>query len=215
MKTTTKKICVLAILSAMAYVAMVLGRVPVVLFLKYDPKDVIITIGGFLYGPLSAFAVTLAVAVVEMITVSETGFIGLIMNIIAGCSFSCTAAVIYKKNRNLKGAVIGLVVACLLTTAVMVLWNYLITPLYTGRPRTEIAALLVPAFLPFNLLKGGLNAAFTMLLYKPVKKALHSAHMMPSLENEKKGKINWGVILVSAFIIITCVLWVFVLQGKL
>lgn len=45
-----KKLTVLAMLSAIAYVAVALLRFPVVLFLSYEPKDVIIAIGGFLYG---------------------------------------------------------------------------------------------------------------------------------------------------------------------
>jgi len=210
MKMSTKKICVLAMISALAFIVMVIGRMlpPMVLFLKYDPKDVIITIGGFLYGPLAAFMVTTIVAVAEMFTATETGPIGLLMNIIAGSSFACTAAFIYKKKRSLGGAVTGLVAAWLFTTAVMVLWNYLITPLYMGVPREQVAALLVPVFVPFNLIKGGLNAAFTMLLYKPVKTALQMANMMPPPEEPVKGKINTGVIIASVFVIAACVLWV-------
>ena len=216
MKTNTKKICVLAMLSALAFIVMVFGRIPLVLFLKYDPKDVIITIGGFLYGPLSALMITVIVSVAEMLTVSSNGPIGLLMNIIAGCSFACTASFIYKRKRTLKGAVTGLVAAWLMTTAVMVLWNYLITPIYMNVPREEVAGLLLPAFVPFNLLKGGLNAAFTMLLYKPVKAALQASRMMPLPEElDKAGKKNLGVIIASFFVIVTCVLWVLVLQGRL
>ena len=40
-----KKLTVLAMLSAIAYVAVALLRFPVVLFLSYEPKDVIIAIG--------------------------------------------------------------------------------------------------------------------------------------------------------------------------
>ena len=224
-KIDTKKLCVLAMLSALAYVVMIFGRVPVVLFLKYDPKDVIITIGGFLYGPLAAFAVTVVVSLVEMITASDTGFFGLLMNIVAGCSFACTASFIYKRNRTLKGAVTGLTASWLLTTAVMTLWNYLITPLYMWTPemgitmaemRQQVAGLLVPAIIPFNLLKGGLNAALTMLLYKSVRKALTASRMMPqSVLSESKGKVNIGAIIVSLFVIATCILWWLVLQGKL
>jgi len=213
-----KTVCVLAMLSALAFAALWVSRVapPVVLFLKYDPKDVVIAIGGFLYGPLAAFAVTVAVSLVEMVTVSTTGFIGLVMNIVAGCAFACTASFIYKKRRRLSGAVIGLTAAWLLTTAVMLLWNYLITPLFMHVPREEVAKLLLPAFLPFNLLKGGLNAALTMLLYKPVKAALKASHLTPALEpSGKTAKINLGVILVSIFVVITCALLVLVMQGKL
>ena len=55
---------------------------------------------------------------------------------------------------------------------VMLLWNYLIAPIYMGYPREAVVELLIPAFLPFNLIKGGLNAAITMIIYKPVVKAL-------------------------------------------
>ncbi|SOY30602.1 hypothetical protein AMURIS_03333 [Acetatifactor muris] len=60
----------------------------------------------------------------------------------------------------------------------MLFWNYLITPVYMGYPREAVAELLIPVFLPFNLMKGGLNAAFTMILYKPVVTAFRCAHLL-------------------------------------
>ena len=35
-------------------------------FLKYEPKDVIIALGGFIFGPVEAFLISLAVSIVEM-----------------------------------------------------------------------------------------------------------------------------------------------------
>jgi riboflavin transporter FmnP len=217
MHTRTKKLMVLAILSALAYIVMMVGRIPVVMFLKYDPADVIITIGGFLYGPLSAFAISTVVSFVEMLTVSDTGVIGLVMNIISTCSFACTASCIYKSKRTITRAIIGLIAGWLLTTAVMLLWNYFIAPIYMRIPREEVANLLIPAFLPFNLLKGGLNAAMTMLLYKPIKRALYKSRLMLVSEEPAAitGKVNIGTILVSSFIIITCVLLILVFQGHI
>ena len=55
----------------------------------------------------------------------------------------------------------------------MLLWNYLITPLYMGYPREAVAELLLPAFLPFNLLKSGLNSGITFLLYKRLSGLVH------------------------------------------
>jgi len=40
-------------LCALAYVVVVVGRIPIILFLKYDPKDVIIAIGGLIFGPFT------------------------------------------------------------------------------------------------------------------------------------------------------------------
>ena len=55
---SVKKMVLLAMLAAIAYVMMVFIRIPVVLFLKYEPKDVIITIAGFLFGPFSSFIIS-------------------------------------------------------------------------------------------------------------------------------------------------------------
>ena len=40
-------------LCAITYVIMAVGRIPVVLFLKYDPSDVIVTLGGLIWGPMT------------------------------------------------------------------------------------------------------------------------------------------------------------------
>ncbi len=208
MNNKTKKLTTIGMLCAVTYVVMLVGRVPIVLFLSYDPKDIVITIGGFIFGPLVSFFIALLVAIVEMLTVSGTGIIGCIMNVISSCSFACTAAFIYKKRHNLSGAVIGLLSGCGFMLIVMLLWNYLITPIYMGYPREAVAELLLPAFLPFNLIKGGLNAAFTMLLYKPVVTALRRSHLVEGEQSTGKAKINIGVILVSLLVIATCVLFV-------
>ncbi|MCL2748003.1 MAG: ECF transporter S component [Oscillospiraceae bacterium] len=219
MRIDMKKLSVLAMLGAVAFVVMVVGRIPMFTIpgvtLKYDPKDIIITIGGFLFGPLSAFVITIVVAFVEMVAVSLDGPWGLLMNIVASTSFACTASLIYKWKRSLKGAVIGLVASCLLTAPIMLLMNYLVVPLYTGAPRQYVVSIMLPTLLPFNLLKSGINAALTMLLYKPLKAALKAARLMPPEEVGKSGKINWGVIIISALLVASCVLLTLVLDGRL
>ena len=163
-----KKLTVLAMLSAIAYVAVALLRFPVVLFLSYEPKDVVIAIGGFLYGPLAALGISLVVSFIEMLTISSTGWIGFVMNFLSSAAFAGTAALLYRKKRTQGSAIAGLFGGALLMTVLMLLWNYLITPLYMHTARADVAAMLVPVFLPFNLLKGCLNATITVLLYKPV-----------------------------------------------
>ena len=214
MQIDIRKLTTLAMLSAMAFALAAFVRVPIVLFLRYDPKDVIIAIAGLIYGPIAAFIVAVVVSVTQMFTVSQTGPIGLMMNIIASTAFCCTAALIYKKNRTLKGAVIGLVVASIFATAVMMMWNYIITPIFMNVPREQVVALMIPAFLPFNLISNTLNAALTLLLYKPVRAALQTSRMMPQAENEgRTGKFSLGIVVSALFLIATCVLWVLILQG--
>lgn len=209
---TVKDLTRIAMLCAIAYVVMAVGRVPVVLFLKYEPKDVVITLGGLIWGPLTACLVSVIVSFLEMVTVSDTGFIGLVMNILATCSFACTASAIYKKRRSLKGAVLGLAIGSLTTICVMLLWNYLITPLYMGIPREEVAKLLLPALLPFNALKVGLNGAFTFLLYKPVISALRRSGFITLSASSGPRQKPVGLILLAVVVIVTCVLCILVMQ---
>ena len=50
MKFNTKQIAMIGMLCAIAFVAVALIRIPVVSFLKYEPKDVIVAMGGFKIG---------------------------------------------------------------------------------------------------------------------------------------------------------------------
>ena len=182
MKDNVKKMVTLALLSALAYVVMVLIKFPLfpaAPFLKYEPKDIIITIGGFMFGPLAAFLMSLVVSLVEMVTVSDTGVIGAVMNLISTCAFACTASFIYRKVRHWKGALIGLVAGTVVMIVVMLLWNYFLTPIYMGYPREAVAAMLPTIFLPFNAIKGGINALVTLLIYQPVVLALRKAQLAP------------------------------------
>lgn len=218
MNARTKKLTMVAMLCAIAYVVVVIARIPVVLFLKYEPKDVVITIGGFLFGPLTSFIISAIVSIVEMLTASDTGIIGCVMNILASCSFACIAAWIYKKKHTLSGAVLGLICGIFMMTIVMLLWNYLITPIYMGYPREVVAELLIPAFLPFNLLKGGLNTALTLLIYKPVVQALRKANLVEfshqANQQIQKGK-KIGLILIALGLLVTCVFFILVMNGVL
>lgn len=208
----TKKLTTIGMLCAIAYLLMLFFRIPVVLFLKYEPKDVVITIGGFLMGPMTAFIISVVVALIEMITTSDTGIIGCIMNAISSCAFACTASFIYKYKKNVRGAVTGLVIGTIFMVIIMLLWNYLITPLYMKVPREQITPLLIPAFLPFNLLKGSLNSAITFLVYKPVVSSLRKADLLPRTSETAK-KSYTGAMLVCALIIITCIFFVLTMQG--
>ena len=214
MNTKTRRITTIAMLVAISFATVTFLRIPIVLFLKYDPKDVIITLGGLIWGPITSVLVSIIVSTIEMITLSETGIIGLVMNILASCFFACPAAIIYKRKRTLSGAVIGLVIGALSSTAIMLLWNYLITPLFMGVPRSEVVKLLIPAILPFNLLKTSLNAAFTMLLYKPVINALKKSNIISNDDNKQViAKRNLGTVLVSIVVITTAVLLALSLRG--
>ena len=154
----------------------------------------------------AAAASALLVSLIEMVTASGTGFIGMLMNFLSTASFCCTAAFVYKYRRTQFGAVIGLTAGVVVMAVVMVLWNFLITPLYlTYITREQIIPMLPTVFLPFNLVKGGLNMAAALLLYKPVVAALRKASLVPPSEH-KKGKFSLGFLLFALFLLATFIL---------
>lgn len=213
-----KMLATLGMLSAMAFVITFICRIPIipsVPFLDLEFKSAIILIGGFIYGPLPAFAVTVVVCFLEMLTFSSTGFIGLIMNVLATAAFVCPAAFVYKKKKSLSGAIIGLGIGILLMTGVMILWNYLITPIYMHVPREMIVSLILPAFLPFNLIKGALNSSATLILYKFVVSALRKAKLLPKSDEGSKKKTSTFIssLVISLLLIATCVLVILAFNG--
>ena len=211
MENKTKQLTTLAMLAAIALVVTLFIRIsfmPGAPFLVYDPKDVVIVVAGLMFGPLAAFILAIVVAFVEMITVSHSGIIGMLMGAMASITFACPAAFLYKHSNTLKSAVVGLVLGMLAATGTMILWNYLIIPLYTGMPREAVVGMLVPIILPFNLIKTGLNASIAMLVYKPITKALKTAKLYaPSRQNAAPNKgFNIAVVLVSAFVLLSLIL---------
>ena len=213
----TRTLATIAMLTAVAYVVMCVCKIiPSVMgFLDFDFKDVVICIGGFTLGPTVAAVISILVAVIEFITVSATGIIGLIMNILATTSFCCTACYIYKKHHTMKGAVMGLSAGVVALVCVMLLWNYLVMPLYNPDvTRETVLALMPTVLLPFNLAKGGMNMAATLLLYKPVVTALRRARLVPPSDSQPR-KTSAGFILFSLALLATFVTIALVLLGIL
>ena len=206
MNSNTKRLTTLAMLAALAIVAMLTIRIPMFAeFLTYDPKDVIIIIGGFLFGPLAVLPIIAVVALIEM-TISGTAHWGLLMNISSSAAFVIPAVLIYRRWRNLPSAVIGLIIGAITVTGVMMLLNYLIVPLYTGAPRAFVATLLVPVILPFNLVKSALNGAIVMMMYKSVSMALTKARLHQPTSERSASRINKWVLIISALVILALII---------
>jgi riboflavin transporter FmnP len=213
-KFDVKHLVLLGMFGALAFAVVSLIRIPAVAFLKYEPKDVIIVMGGFILGPMAGLLISLLVALMEMGTISDTGIIGCVMNLLSSACYACTAAAIYKQRHTISGAVTGLAAGSVAMVGVMLLWNWLITPLYMGVTREAVEGMLLTVFLPFNLVKALLNSALVLLLYKPLTTALRKARLIAAPE-QKKGSFKLGIFLLSAAILATGILLLLVLQGKI
>ena len=183
---TTRKLAFMSLLAAVSVLLVYLIHFPIIpglAFLEYDPADIAILIGTFLFGTGSGLLLTLVVSVLQGLTVSaQSGWIGILMHVIATGSMVLVAGAIYNRNRTLKRAVVALVAGTLTMTVVMAAWNVLITPLYMGVTRNEVISMLMTGFVPFNLAKAGINSVVTFLVYKPISRL----YGVESLQRQEK-----------------------------
>ena len=204
------KLSVISVICALAYLCMFVLRFKV-LFLTFDIKDAVLAIASLIYGPVWGVISSALVALLEMITVSETGFYGCIMNFLSSASFTFLCGLIYKYRKNMSGAVIGVITGAFTVTAVMVLANLLITPYYMGVPRGEVLQMIPTLLLPFNAIKAVVNGAVTLLIYKPFSSGLKRAGVLPR-KTESEYRLNQKTVMltfISIVVIIACVVVLF------
>ncbi|MBT1172872.1 ECF transporter S component [Bifidobacterium sp. MA2] len=167
---STRRIAVYALFVALAIVTsfIELPIFPAAPYLKYDPSGIVSLIAGFAFGPAAAAIVS----VLGFVPHAFTDPWGALMAILVALALSLPAAFIYRRDRTRKGAVIGIVVGALVALAAAIGGNLVITPIYAHMTVAQVAAMIVPILLPFNLLKFAIHAVVTFLIYKPITKLL-------------------------------------------
>lgn len=171
-----KKLTGIAVVSVLAYVSMLLIKIPIQ-FLNLDIKDVIITIGGFVFGFIPAIAISFLVAFLELVTISSSGPVGFFMNFLSTIFFVLPIVFIYKKFNSKKSLLISIFLGTISMCVIMVLFNILLTPLYLGVPLDEVLKLLPALIIPFNIGKGLLNGFLILLLANPILNALKKSNL--------------------------------------
>ena len=216
-KNLTKKMAIIAMFAAMSYVITVISHylhltiVPSVPFLTYDPKDIIICIGGFVLGPIPALIISIVVSFLEMITISTTGFYGFIMNIFSTCAFVIPAALIYKTKKSFMGAILSLVTGFVSVAISMTLWNIIITPIYMGVERTLLIKNFLWPIVIFNLVKTSVNVAAVLLLYKPIISALRAIKLVEKKEKKSDFKTTITMLTIGGILlVVSIIIWILI-----
>ena len=172
---STKRIANTALFCAVAAIATLFIEFPIlpgVTFLKYDPSAIVALVAGFAFGPATGAVVSILPYLVHLAT--ESGLYGTFMAIVATLSLVLPASLIYQHDTTHRGAIVGLVVGAVVCLACCILANIVVTPLYMGVSTETVVAMIVPVLLPFNVLKIAINCVVTILVYKPISKALES-----------------------------------------
>lgn len=153
---------------------------PGVAFLKFDASLMPAMACGFAFGPAGGVAVGVVGALIHGILFAD--FTGCVMNILVVLGFILPAAAVYKKSRTYKAAIAGLALSVVGATAMAIAGNLILTPAYMGVPLQAVIDMIIPVFLPFNLIKAVINSALTLAVYKAI------SNLITPKKHQVKGK---------------------------
>jgi riboflavin transporter FmnP len=175
MRKPTRNTAFVAYSAMMTAIAIILNHfpeIPVPLpfapWLKLDFSFVPMLLLGFSLGPVAAVSALLVSNAIHLLS-ANTGGVGQLANVLMGLSYLLPPTLLYRKKRTLKTALIGMVIGILGMVIVGVLSNrYILIPAMLGDKAVtfNMTGYLIQAIIPFNLLKGTLNAVIVFVLYK-------------------------------------------------
>ena len=193
---TLKTIAGIAIFTALAAILYCvpgfqfsLGFAPSFLKLHFDEIPVLISSSA--YGPVAGVLVLLLKSLIKLPSdISSTYGIGVFADFLYSLFLILPAAIIYKKDKTFKGAIIGIVVGFLANIIVSsIIGLYVIFPLYDvvlGGIVVNFFSAFDPTItslnsfkisyeflLPFNLIRASVVCAVTLLTYKPLKNLIN------------------------------------------
>ena len=160
-------------------------------FYEMDFSEVPVLVGAFAMGPVAGIAIeAIKILLNFVINGTITAGVGELANFIFGCAFLLPAALIYRRNKTRKNAIIGMAVGTVVMTVAACIINALVLlPAYGadfGMPvdafvqmgtsiNKAIDSLFTFAVLavgPFNLIKGIAVSVIVLLIYKSIRMIL-------------------------------------------
>lgn len=197
------RVTVIAMFSALAGVLYVFGF-PIngafPFWLELNFSDIPALIGAFAMGPVSGSLIVLFKVIIKLVIKgTSTMFVGELADLVIGIAFILPAALIYKKKRTLKGAVLGMAVGTLASIAMSILANWLVlVPFYLqlffkGSWTPLVGAMqslfgegctqetfynfyLWASVLPFNAMRCLIAVAVTLPVYKHISRLINKLH---------------------------------------
>lgn len=160
-------------------------------FYKIDFSEIPVMIGSFALGPAAGALIELVKCLLKLVVKgTNTAFVGDIANYLMGCALVVPAGLFYRRKKSKKNAMIGMAVGTLTLVVVGCILNaYVLLPTYSkafGMPVDaliemgsavnpgikDIFSFVLLAVAPFNVLKGIIVSAVTLVLYKYVSPIL-------------------------------------------
>ena len=171
-RARTAKLVVLAMLIAVAVVLSQLKSFPLFSnFLQYDASGAIVLLVALLYGPVEGVIAAILVGVLRLPLAEPGGPFGVAMDVAAYLALVIPAGLLFKRLRARRGGQeIALIPGAVCMVLVLLALNITLTPVFWGVPRPQVIGMVVPALLPFNILKAVMNSVIAFILYQALKR---------------------------------------------
>lgn len=174
--TFLQKMVFTAVLIALTVIVELLHfpLIPSAPFLEYDGAGIVILVISVIVGPVWGLGAGVIVPFLHIVFGGNAGIYGAIMNSAGLIAFGVVGSLLFyfmnKKELTTRTKNITLVISLILgivaLTAVMIPLNLIVTPAFMGVPVSVVVDMIIPILVPFNLIKGGINAVagFIVLL---------------------------------------------------
>lgn len=191
-RMSTKKMVMVAMLSALAY-ALMLVHLPFKYlgFLELEFSDVPAVIASLAYGPGAGILVELIKNLIKAITATTTGCVGEMANFLTGACFVGPLGLVFHRYKKRGKAITAFVIANIGFVIAGILVNYFITvPLYatlfggmeavigvasaTVPAVKDLATVVLLGITPFNVFKGIVVSITGYMVYKAVRNVLQN-----------------------------------------
>ncbi len=178
----TRRITVIGIFAAISTILMFF-ELPLPFmppFLKFDPSGVPILLASMIFGPSSAISVTLVKDLIHLLS-TTTGGVGELADFLIMSSFAVCVGLVYRKKRGKQGVLLATLAGTITIAIVGALANYyILIPFFSNimpidaiiaacaqlNPAVDgLATYILFGAIPFNVIKGLLLTALTLLLY--------------------------------------------------
>ena len=183
----TQRIVIVGMLAAIAFILMATVQIPILPnapYLTYDPSDAIALLAGVTYGPPVGVMVVLIKDILFLILRARGPF-GPLADFVAASTFVGATAWAFRRRhgpfgrRLFQAAVVGAAARVL----IMIPANFVILDLQFGMVPERVAHLLLPALIPFNAVKAGINAVLALLIAEPFAR-----YAFPGLAPDRSGR---------------------------
>ena len=140
-------------------------------FLEFDFADIPILIATLAFGVTPGLGVLFVVSLVQAFFLGGNGIIGLIMHFVASGAVVVIFGNVCKNKKTGKRLTVSAICGTLAMTALMIPLNYIFIPLLFKVPTAMVTDFL-PAIIPFNLIKAGVNTALACIVWLPLRKLI-------------------------------------------